>query len=82
MRLEPRDVSLVQLPQRPRDWAEVRARRAALLAASDWTQTLDAPLTDAQRAAWAAYRQALRDITASAEAPSAVAWPSPPGDLT
>lgn len=78
MRLEPRDVSLVQMPQRPRDWTEVRARRAALLAACDWTQTLDAPLTDAQRAAWAAYRQALRDITDNFDCPAQITWPEEP----
>lgn len=44
------------------EWSQrMRAHRDALLAACDWTQTLDAPLTDEQRAAWAQYRQALRD---------------------
>ena len=41
-------------------WVErMRARRDALLAASDWTQTVDDPTGNA--AAWATYRQALRD---------------------
>jgi len=44
---------------------EMRRMRDGLLAASDWTQTLDAPLTDEQRAAWAVYRQALRDAPAN-----------------
>jgi len=43
----------------------MRAQRDAFLASSDWTQTLDAPLTDEQRAACATYRQALRDAPAS-----------------
>lgn len=43
----------------------MRRQRDALLAASDWTQTLDAPLTDEQRAAWAGYRQQLRDAPAT-----------------
>jgi len=43
----------------------MRLTRDALLSASDWTQTLDAPLTDEQRAAWADYRQALRDAPAN-----------------
>ena len=43
----------------------MRKIRDSLLAASDWTQTLDAPLTDEQRAAWAVYRQALRDAPAN-----------------
>jgi sugar lactone lactonase YvrE len=40
--------------------AAVRSKRTGLLAATDWTQIADAP-TDA--AAWAMYRQALRDVT-------------------
>ena len=43
----------------------MRHQRDLLLAASDWTQTLDAPLTDEQRAAWATYRQQLRDAPAT-----------------
>ena len=38
---------------------QVRAQRNALLAECDWTQVADAPVDDL---AWAAYRQALRDI--------------------
>ena len=40
--------------------AQKRAERNRLLAASDWTQVLDAPV---DRTAWATYRQQLRDIT-------------------
>jgi len=43
----------------------MRQIRDNLLAASDWTQMPDAPLTDEQRAAWATYRQALRDAPAT-----------------
>ena len=44
------------------EWVlSLRAERNRLLAASDWTQMPDSPLTDEQRAAWAQYRQALRD---------------------
>jgi len=44
-------------------WLErLRIQRDRLLAASDWTQTADAPV---DRAAWAAYRQALRDFPAT-----------------
>lgn len=56
---------------------EVRAKRDALLAASDWSQLPDAP--PALRAAWAAYRQALRDVPQQPGFPSSVTWPSPPG---
>jgi len=52
-----------------------RGERDRRLAASDWTQLPDAPLTEAERAAWASYRQALRDLdltgTGWPEAPSA-----------
>jgi len=37
----------------------VRAKRNELLTATDWTQLADAPV---DKAAWAAYRQALRDL--------------------
>ena len=45
----------------PDDWwlERMRLRRDALLAASDWTQTADDPTGNA--AAWATYRQQLRD---------------------
>lgn len=43
----------------------MRTQRDAFLAASDWTQLPDNGLPDEQRAAWAQYRQALRDAPAS-----------------
>lgn len=55
--------------------ARVRSTRNRLLAESDWTQVLDAPV---DRAAWANYRQALRDVTLQAGFPSNVTWPSKP----
>lgn len=42
---------------------EIRTRRNKRLQACDWTQAVDSPLTDAKKAEWATYRQALRDIT-------------------
>lgn len=57
--------------------AEARALRAAKLTACDWTQLLDVP--EATRAAWAEYRQALRDVTTQAGYPQAVEWPAEPG---
>jgi hypothetical protein len=44
----------------------VKNARASLLAASDWTQLPDAK---ADKVSWAAYRQALRDITSSPKFP-------------
>tara|TARA_R110002012_G_C11443487_1_gene590895 strand:+ start:573 stop:791 length:219 start_codon:yes stop_codon:yes gene_type:complete len=42
---------------------ERRETRNSLLAESDWTQMPDSPLTDAQKASWAIYRQSLRDLS-------------------
>lgn len=54
---------------------QVRTDRNLLLAQSDWTQLDDA---DVDRAAWAEYRQALRDITDQAGFPHEVDWPAKP----
>ena len=54
-----------------------RLQRYELLAKSDWTQLPDVPL--ATKEAWAAYRQALRDITEQPGFPFDVVWPQPPG---
>jgi hypothetical protein len=58
--------------------AEARAKRQQLLAASDWTQLPDVPL--ATKAAWATYRQALRNITEQAGFPLGIVWPTPPSN--
>ena len=55
--------------------AATRADRNQRLANSDWTQLSDAPV---DKTAWAAYRQALRDITAQAGFPWDVQWPDKP----
>jgi hypothetical protein len=55
-------------------WAIVRAERNKLLANCDWTQLPDA---SADAAAWAIYRQALRDITSQAN-PFNIVWPAEP----
>lgn len=55
-----------------------RAERDRLLAASDWTQFADAPLTDAERDAWRTYRQALRDLPETISDPANVVWPVAP----
>lgn len=55
---------------------EVRSDRDRRLAASDWTQLPDVPLTT--KSEWAAYRQALRDVTNQTGFPFDVAWPTPP----
>lgn len=59
-------------------WEEVRVRRSLQLAHSDWTQLSDAPLTEEEKVAWAAYRQQLRDIPQSFSAPEDVVFPVEP----
>ena len=54
---------------------DVRATRNDKLKASDWTQVADAPVN---QAAWATYRQALRDITAQPGFPWDTQWPDAP----
>jgi len=58
-------------------WARIRSERARLVFESDWTQLADVALTAAQKAAWATYRQALRDITTQAD-PLNITWPVKP----
>lgn len=59
---------------------QVKAKRAELLVASDWTDTLSAQsrLDSDLRQAWSEYRQALRDITMQSEYPFNVIWPTQP----
>ena len=52
-----------------------RSDRNSLLSACDWTQVADAPV---DREAWAAYRQALRDVTLQDGFPLNIIWPNPP----
>jgi len=55
-----------------------RAERDKKLAACDWTQLADSPLTDEQKTAWGTYRQALRDVPAQDGFPWEITWPSEP----
>lgn len=54
----------------------VRTKRDKLLAECDWTQLPDVPLET--KDAWAAYRQALRDLTDQGGFPDGVIWPVEP----
>ena len=54
---------------------KVRLQRNRLLADSDWTQVPDAPV---DQAAWATYRQALRDVPEQAGFPEDINWPQIP----
>ena len=44
--------------------SQIRNQRGILLINSDWTQAVDSPLSDSDKALWATYRQALRDVPA------------------
>lgn len=54
---------------------ETRIVRNQMLASSDWTQLQDAPV---DQAAWAVYRQALRDLPANMASFESIVWPTPP----
>lgn len=54
--------------------SEVREQRAKLIAETDWMALSDNTLSPE----WAAYRQALRDITEQPGFPFEVTWPSKP----
>jgi hypothetical protein len=71
-----RDMTAEEIQQRnDAQAAQVRAERNTKLFESDWTQVADAPV---DKAAWAAYRQDLRDITAQAGFPWNINWPTQP----
>ena len=55
--------------------ASVRSQRNQNLKDSDWTQVDDAPV---DKAAWATYRQALRDVPTQSGFPWDVTWPAQP----
>ena len=72
---------VVQLTQDPTRlaayWADVKTKRNALLAESDWTQTRDVDL--ANNAQWVSYRQDLRNIPQTyASDPRLIVWPVKP----
>ena len=68
------------------DLQGIRGDRNFKLRQSDWTQTVDAPLTTEKKEEWATYRQQLRDFmadkTRQSEFPTddygQIAWPQEP----
>ena len=63
-------------------WSQLRTDRNSRLAASDYTQLQDAHISQDKKDAWAAYRQALRDLPDELTDPTdAVPWPLKPGEL-
>ena len=70
------DATAEEIAQREADaWANLRSTRNAKLSDTDWTQVADAPV---DQAAWAAYRQALRDLPANTVDPFNPVWPVEP----
>lgn len=59
---------------------EIRSQRKSLIKATDWTQMPDSPLSDADKAVWQTYRQALRDVPSQATFPNSVVWPTKPNN--
>lgn len=57
---------------------DVLSKRNSLLYISDWTQIPNNPLTAEQQAAWATYRQELRDIPQQSGYPFNVVFPVAP----
>jgi hypothetical protein len=53
----------------------IRDERNTKLSESDWTQVADAPV---DKATWATYRQALRDVTKQTGFPWTIDWPTQP----
>jgi hypothetical protein len=65
--------------------ANIRWKRDELLAACDWTQGNDSPLSVEDKALWATYRQALRDLPENLDLDavdyiSEIEWPTKPGE--
>jgi hypothetical protein len=56
---------------------EHRVNRNHLLAASDWTQANDSPLSAEKKVEWASYRTALRNLPSSSDWPD-VTFPTEP----
>lgn len=65
----------IRQSQEPEAWANLRSTRNAKLSETDWTQVADAPV---DQAAWATYRQALRDLPANTVDPFNPVWPVEP----
>lgn len=56
-------------------WEQIRIWRNVELARTDWTQIADSP---ADKAAWATYRQALRDLPAQGGSADDAEFPNAP----
>ncbi len=59
-------------------WAEFRTERNRRLAACDWTQLADAPLSEEKKALWVLYRRLLRALPLAGDDPAGITWPLTP----
>lgn len=59
-------------------WMFLRIERNNRLQKCDWTHCTDSSLDSEKQAAWAAYRQSLRDLPSTVTDPTNVTWPTPP----
>jgi hypothetical protein len=64
-----------QAEKQARQASIVRHDRNSRLSESDWSQVEDSPV---DKAAWATYRQALRDLPSQSGFPWNVTWPTQP----
>ncbi len=62
--------------------AQVRAKRDALLAETDFLMMPDYPLGEEDSAALKAYRQGLRDVPTQEGFPTEITWPDFPATLS
>lgn len=61
-----------------KDSENARYKRDKLLSSSDWTQLKDVQLASDKVEQYAAYRQALRDVTSQTGFPNDILWPVEP----
>ena len=76
-----RKVLLAAMASPPPDgdrMAYLRHVRDLLMGLTDWTQSSDSPLEAEQRAAWATYRQSLRDLPSVYSGEGPIPWPQEP----
>jgi len=71
----PKSDSEIEAKATHKAWVNLRNSRNFLLQGCDWTQAPDAPVDSA---AWATYRQQLRDLPDNTTDPRNVVWPEPP----
>jgi hypothetical protein len=73
------EIAINREKKRQLDWIPFREQRDQLLRESDWTQISDyALVSEEEKALWAEYRQALRDLTETYPNSEDIIWPEVP----